>query len=273
MVVWDTVTAFCLVSYKYLHTVPTLRTKPLPIHHFQYIQTPPSLHPNRENTTHTLSELQPATMSYLRYQSARTNERDPYDSDSYYPRPLVRRNSKRQRVSIYDDDECDDYPYTLSHKPSKPSRALTIRQPSQIEKYNIWSRPKHSSVEHHRHHSSDHEDDDDHTVRYKYTTTRYAQPDDDESDREREFRLKVKATFGRPRSSHSSSQKMAAWPGEAFKRREKFVDENWESRERERRGEWWDEPEPQLKERTVTYRRIKRTRTDEWKPLSGWRRS
>jgi hypothetical protein len=211
-------------------------------------------------------------MSYLRYQSSRTRERDPYDSDYFSPRPLVRTNSKRQRADIYDDDEYDDYPYTSSHKSIKPSRALTIRQPSQIEKYNVWSHPKHSSPDQHRRHVSDHDDDDDHTVRYKYTTTRYAQPSDDESDREREFRLKVKATFGRPRSSHSSSHKVTALPGGILKRREKYEDEGWESRERERRGEWWDEQEPQLKERTVTYRRIKRTRTDEWKPLSGWRR-
>ncbi|KAF2691712.1 hypothetical protein K458DRAFT_398135 [Lentithecium fluviatile CBS 122367] len=214
----------------------------------------------------------------LYYQSTRTRERDPYDSESYHSRPLVRRNSKRQRVEIFDDDECDDYPYSSSHKPSKPSRALTIRQPSQLEKYNVWSHPKHSEKEHHHRRSASSDRDDDRTIRYKYTTTRYEPShthahSDDESDREREFRLKVKATFGRPKSSHSSSHKVMAWPGEVFKRREKFVDEDWESRERERNGEWWDENEPQLTERTVRYRKIKRTRTDEWKPLSGWRRS
>jgi hypothetical protein len=219
-------------------------------------------------------------MSYLHYHTSRTRERDNDNSDPFYSRPLVRRDSKRQRADIYDDDEYDDYPYALSNKPSKPSRALTIRQPTQLEKYNVWSHPKHSEKEHHHHHrhSSDN-DDDDRAIRYKYT---YAQPShmhahvhqpDDESDREREFRLKIRATFGRSKPSRSSSHRAMAWPGELFKRREKFENEDWESRERERSGEWWDEQEPQLKERTVTYRRVKRTRTDEWRPLSGWRRS
>ena len=48
-------------------------------------------------------------------------------------------------------------------------------------------------------------------------------------------------------------------------------DEDWETRERERRDSVFDD-EP-VREKTVRFRRIKRTRTDEWKPLSGWRRS
>lgn len=211
-------------------------------------------------------------MSYLNYYSTRSRERDPYDDDLYY-RPLVRVNSKRQRADIYDDDEYDDYPYSSSHKPSKPSRALTIRQPSQLEKYNVWSYPKSSDKSRDKYRSDD--DDDDRTYRYKYTTTRYSprhSHSDDDDDREREFRLKVKTTFGRPKSSHSSSHKASVWSGDLFKRREKWEGEDWESREREKHNSFWDD-EPQLKERTVRYRRIKRTRTDEWKPLSGWRRS
>ncbi|KAJ4286439.1 hypothetical protein N0V90_013139 [Kalmusia sp. IMI 367209] len=216
-------------------------------------------------------------MAYVQYRS--TRERSPIfdDEDLYYTRPLVRRNSKRARADLYDDDEFDDYPY--SNNKSKPSRALTIRQPSQIEKYNVWSRPsasKHGS-KYYSKDTSDDDNDQDRTVRYKYTTTRYSpvsrsrSDDEDERDREREFRLKVKATFGRPKSSHSSERKAMAWSGDLFRRKEKWENEDWETRERERRDSVFDD-EP-VREKTVRFRRIKRTRTDEWKPLSGWRRS
>lgn len=116
-------------------------------------------------------------------------------------------------------------------------------------------------------------------MRYKYTTTRYepshshshshrhSRSDDDD---EREFRLKVKATFGRPKSSHSTEHKAMAWSGDMFRRKEKWVDEDWETRERRRDSVFDDEP---VREKTVRFHRVKRTRTDEWKPLSGWRRS
>lgn len=221
-------------------------------------------------------------MTYVRYHTSHTRERSPFDDeDTYYSRPLVRRNSKRLHTELFndnnDDDENDDYPYSAR----KSSRALTIRQPSQLEKYNIWSNPaQHTSPSHHHHHHHHHrhhspaatdDDAEERTIRYRYTTSRPEYACDDESDREREFRLKIKATFGRPRSS--SHRRMGAWAGEILKRREKFEDEDWETRERERRGDWCDVEEPSLKEKTVRYRRIKRTRTDEWKPLSGWRRS
>ncbi|KAF2192633.1 hypothetical protein K469DRAFT_717205 [Zopfia rhizophila CBS 207.26] len=203
-------------------------------------------------------------MSYLHYHHTSERDRSPYhlDEDPYYSRPLVRRNSKRQRIEVYNDDEYDDYPGYSSHsKPSKPSRSLTIRQPSQLEKYNVWSYPSSSSHHHHRYHD---DSDDSHRHKYKYTRKTYAtRPSDDENDSR--FDVEFKATYRRP----TSSGKAMAWPGELFKRREKWDGVEWESRERERGDDFWDEP--QLKERTVKYRRIKRTKTDEWKPLSGFK--
>ncbi|KAF9735147.1 hypothetical protein PMIN02_004449 [Paraphaeosphaeria minitans] len=223
------------------------------------------------------------------YHSTRTRERSPlfndHDDDYYSARRLVRTNSKR----AYDDgdDEYDDYPYTTNSHKNKPSRALTIRQPSQLEKYNIWSRPasssspKHTSSRYFRS-SFNNQEDDDRTVRYKYTTTRYSPShththahahSDDDSDREREFRLKVKATYGRPRSSHSSERKAMAWSGDMFRTREKWVDEDWETRERERerrRDSLFDDE--RVGEKSVRFRRMKRTKTEEWRPLSGFRR-
>ncbi|KAJ4357508.1 uncharacterized protein N0V89_002084 [Didymosphaeria variabile] len=218
-------------------------------------------------------------MDSLYYRNSRVRERSPLFNDNedfYSSRRLVRTNSKRARADLYDDDEYDDYPY--SHNQAKPSRALTIRQPSQLEKYNVWSRPSSSSPKHtsSRYYKASEDEDDDRTVRYKYTTTRHSpgahsqSRSDEENDREREFRLKVKATFSRPKSSHSSERKAMAWSGDMFRRKEKWVDEDWETRERSRRDSIFDE-EP-MKEKTVRFHRVKRTRTDEWKPLSGFRR-
>ncbi|KAF2440527.1 hypothetical protein P171DRAFT_435317 [Karstenula rhodostoma CBS 690.94] len=213
--------------------------------------------------------------------STRTRERSPlfaddHDDDYYSSRRLVRQDSKRARADLY-DDEYDDYPYSSNQ--TKPSRALAIRQPSQLEKYNVWSRPsssspKHTSSKYYRQ-SLDDEADDDRTVRYKYATTRYSPShppahSDDDSDREREFRLKVKATFGRPKSSHSSERNASAWSADVFRRREKWVDEDYQARERERRDSLFEE-EP-VREKSVRFRRVKRTRTEEWRPLSGFRR-
>lgn len=223
-------------------------------------------------------------MTYLSYHASRTRERSPLfqadDDDDYYSnRRLVRTNSKRVHADFYDDDQYDDYPY--SSNMTKPSRALTIRQPTQLEKYNIWSRPSTSPPKHHtttKYYSKASDDDDeDRTLRYKYTTTRYSPArhshSDDEDDREREFRLRIRATFGRPKSSHSSERKAMALSGDTFRRKDKWVDEEWETRERERgRRDSFFEEAP-AKEKTVRFRRVKRTRTDEWKPLSGWKKS
>jgi hypothetical protein len=229
-------------------------------------------------------------MSSFTYHDTRTRDYDnPYTTDSptYHPRSLIRRNSKRQRVDLFDDknddDEYDDYPYSSSH--NKPSRALTIRQPTQLEKYNVWSSPK--PAEHNRRGRRSHsysysdEEEDEHdasSVRYRYVTprrshSRHHSDDDDRADRE--YRLNVRATFSQPKSSHGS-QKATHWPSDLFKRREKYEHERWETKEKDRRGNetaaFWENEQPALKEKTVRYRRIKRTRTDEWKPLSGWRR-
>ncbi|KAF2795376.1 hypothetical protein K505DRAFT_324069 [Melanomma pulvis-pyrius CBS 109.77] len=242
-------------------------------------------------------------MSYLHYTREREREHSPYTaSDAYYSRPLVRRNSKRQRVDLYSDDEYDDYPYASTPapvvQPVKPSRSLTIRQPSQLEKYNVWS---YTPNENSRAHDRYDDNQDGLGQRYKYTTTTSHKhyvprassrpivlPSDDEDDddrHEREFRLKVKASFGRPKTSLSRSnsishnayeqaQKAMAWSGDLFKRREKWEGVDYESRERSRgsetRGFWEDEP--RAVEKDVRFRRIKRTRTDEWRPLSGFRR-
>lgn len=230
-------------------------------------------------------------MTYVHYHSSRSRsrERSPRfaDEEDYYTSPpsFVRRDSKRRYEDLYDlggDDEgFDDYPKSNS----KSSRALTIRQPSQLEKYNVWSRPslspspsstKYVSKYYRPKDDCDSDDDRrDRTVRYKYTTARYspsprARSDDEVDDsNEREFRLKVKASFGRPKSSHSE-RKTLGWTGDVFRRKEKFEDEGWETRERERRDSFFDES---LKEKTFRFRKVKRTKTEEWKPLSGWRRS
>ncbi|KAH7402404.1 hypothetical protein BKA66DRAFT_564324 [Pyrenochaeta sp. MPI-SDFR-AT-0127] len=226
-------------------------------------------------------------MSYLHLTRTRTRERTP-EYDTRYSRPLARRDSnKRQRhitLSDDEDDGHDDYPYSLSHKPAKLSRALTIRnQPSQLERYNIWSDKRDT-----------HSDDDDEERRsiyekrrtYKYTPHHHNHCDDnDKSDPdEREFRLKVKATFSKPKSPsyhhHHHHGSTHLWPTSLFRTtREKWVDEDWETRERStsrerRRDSFWgdDEEKDEEKESWSRYRRIKRTKTEEFRPLSGWRR-
>jgi hypothetical protein len=73
-----------------------------------------------------------------------------------------------------------------------------------------------------------------------------------------------------------------------FRRRERCVSEDYESRERarsrsreRRRREsfWCDDGDGEVEierefegERVVRWRRVKRTRTDEWRPLAGFRR-
>ncbi|KAF2709586.1 hypothetical protein K504DRAFT_467552 [Pleomassaria siparia CBS 279.74] len=246
-------------------------------------------------------------MPYVQINRKSDREHSPYyESDSFYSRPLVRRDSKRQRVNLYDededDDEYDDYPYAA--KPVKPSRALTIRQPTQLEKYNVWSYSPSPPTET-RSRAHDRYDSDD-VPQYKYTHNtsheRYSprtamrtyptdDDDDDEDKREREFRLKIKASFGRPKSALSRSNsfkqsniydttanKAMAWSGDLFKRRDKWEGTKWETRERrgaETRGYWPDDDEETKNriEKGVRFRQVKRTRTDEWRPLTGFRRA
>jgi hypothetical protein len=225
-------------------------------------------------------------MSYLHLSRTRTRARE--RSPSPPLRSIIRRDTKRSRFITLSDDEDDghdDYPYSSSHRPVKPSRALTIRdQPSQLERYNIWSD---------RHKSEDREEDKilERSRAYRHTSRR--DDDDDDSLRsdpeEREFRLKVAATFSRPQSHpHQHHHEAYVWPGDMFRRKEKWVDEGWETRERSRSrsrssenrrdsfwgdgGFWADRQKETEEEKWSRYRKIKRTKTEEWRPLSGWRR-
>ncbi|KAF2819895.1 hypothetical protein CC86DRAFT_374625 [Ophiobolus disseminans] len=232
-------------------------------------------------------------MSYLHLTNTRTRTRDRTPS----PRPLIRRDTKRSRtitLSDNDDDDLhDDYPYSSSHRPVKPSRALTVRnQPSQLERYNIWSD---------RHVSEDRDDEFERERErvYRHTSTsHHHHHDHHDHDRlrndpeERAFRLNVAATFSRPHMYHSHHHHHDSSPP-VLRRKEKFVDEGWETRERSRSrsgsreisqrdsfwgegGFWGDRKEESGRESedevVRRWRRVKRTKTEEWRPLSGWRR-
>ncbi|KAH6129290.1 hypothetical protein HBI69_001810 [Parastagonospora nodorum] len=219
-------------------------------------------------------------MSYLHLSHMRTRERSP----SPPRRSIIRRDTKRSRFITLTDDEDDghdDYPYSASHRPVKPSRALTIRdQPSQLERYNIWSDRN----------KSEERDEDKTYERVRSHRHRDEAPNAEEHD----FRLKVAATLSRPRpySSHHQHHEVHAWPGDMFRRKEKWIDEGWETRERSRSrsrsrevvgrrdsfwgdGGFWGEREEAREsddEKVTRYRKIKRTKTEEWTPLRGWRR-
>lgn len=217
---------------------------------------------------------------------SRTRERSP----SPPLRSIIRRDTKRTRfISLSDDEDDDghdDYPYSSSHRPVKSSRALTIRnQPSQLERYNIWSD---------RHRSEERDED----KSYERSRVYHRHSNDSDCDpEEKEFRLKLAATFSRHRPSSSSlsphhhhhhHHESHVWPGDMFRRKEKYVDEGWETRERSRSrsrsretrrdsfwgdgGFWKDEGKDSEEENWSRYRRIKRTKTEEWRPLTGWRR-
>ncbi|KAI8938102.1 hypothetical protein NX059_005771 [Plenodomus lindquistii] len=220
-------------------------------------------------------------MSHFHLIRTRTREITP-DYDTYYPRPITHSDSRHQhKLTLSDDsdDGHDDYPYSSSHKPARISRALTLRdQPSTLERYNIWSDRRDT-----------HSDDEDTRRRsferrrvYKYTT---ATPTTRCDPEERDFQLNVQAKLTRPRSSHHHHhhhhESNSFWPTDVLRRKEKWVDEDWEvrerslSRERRRRdsfwGGWEDESE-ENKESWSRYRRVKSTKTEEVVPLSGWRR-
>lgn len=225
-------------------------------------------------------------MSHLHLTRTRTRERTP-DYDTYYARPLVRRDSKRQRlISLNSDDEGqDDYPYSSSHRPAKTSRALTLRnQPSQLERYNIWSTGRD------RYTPDDSEDERRRSYErrntYKHRSSRHHYSDDHDDlhgdPEERAFRLKVQASISRPKSSHHHhhTDTSSLWPSDMFRRKEKWIDEDWEtrersvSRERTRRDSLWgdDVDKGEESESWSRFRRIKRTKTEEFRPLSAWRR-
>lgn len=118
--------------------------------------------------------------------------------------------------------------------------------------------------------------------------------DEVNEDEERAFRLRV-ARLARatpryidppPRRDQTASDdervRPRVWPGGLFQGRERCVSEDVEarerSRERRRRERVWEddvgiEAEAESEAvRWVRWRRVKRTRTEEWRPLAGWRR-
>jgi hypothetical protein len=219
-----------------------------------------------------------------------TRERE-RDRERTSPPPLPRRTSfKRQRIFSSDDEDniYDDYPYSGAHR---PSRALVRRdQPSQLERWNIWSDSRKEDRE-----RCDSGAEDDERERRRHRRVSFA--DEVNGDEERAFRLRIASLRERrlsppPRRHHTESDdervRPSVWSGELFRRRERCVSEDYESRERarsrsreRRRREsfWCDDGDGEVEierefegERVVRWRRVKRTRTDEWRPLAGFRR-
>jgi hypothetical protein len=269
-------------------------------------------------------------MSHIHLPRLHTSRPSYYPSYSYslFPPSLTRRDShKRHRSITLSDDEDeghDDYPYSANHKPARLSRASTSRAmvvrkepsqlvvmrepPSQLERLNVWSDNRRSM-----------DRDEDEGRRRSYDTTRrvyrYSELDgrvhsNSEDEDEREFRLKVDATFGRPNSPHPRRLSVSPLPSsrlltehththyDTLRPNNTWVDEQWETRERSvsrersrsqsrvrRNSLWRDVPMIEERERESegelwrSYtRRVKRTKMDreeeeeEWRPLSGWRR-
>lgn len=223
-------------------------------------------------------------MSSLRYHHTRTRS---HSRERTSPDPLLRRASlKRQRLFTTDsDNEYDDYPYSGAHR---PSRAIVTRNaPSQLERWNIWSSPhreerRDSGTEetsHERRHRrvsfadefNEHEELD-----FRFRAARL---------RERETRLSPSTARIRAESD-DERVRPSVWFAELRRRRERCVSEDFEARERarsrsrerrrrERLPGAADEHEIVAEdideERVVRYRKVKKTRVDEWRPLSGWR--
>lgn len=118
------------------------------------------------------------------------------------------------------------------------------------------------------------------------------------ADEEREFRLRIARLREREtrlspvpvRFRAESDEERASprvWAAELFRTsRARCVSEEYEARERartrsverRRRERLWGGGEEVVErgvegERVVRYRRIKKTRTDEWRPLTGFRRT
>ncbi|KAF2632737.1 hypothetical protein BU25DRAFT_453924 [Macroventuria anomochaeta] len=228
-------------------------------------------------------------MSAFTYHHTRTRSRS---RERTSPPPLPRRTSfKRQRLFLSDDEDdgYDDYPYAGNHR---PSRALVRRdQPSQLERWNIWS----DSRAEERCDSGNEESERERRRRHR----RVSFADEHNEDEERGFRLRIaRLTSERPRhlsppprryQTESDDERARAhvWSAELLHRRERCVSEDYEARERarsrlterRRRERSWggDDEDEEIErefdgERVVRWRRIKRTRTDEWRPLAGWRR-
>jgi hypothetical protein len=65
---------------------------------------------------------------------------------------------------------------------------------------------------------------------------------------------------------------MAEWSGDMFRRREKWERVDWESDGYAGADFWDDESDTAPVREVVRYRKVKRSRTDEWRPLAGFRR-
>ena len=221
-------------------------------------------------------------MSYLHFNHTRIRERTPDYEPSYSRAQVPRESNERRRditLSDVDDDGHDDYPYSYKHKAAKLSRALTVRdEPSQLERYNVWPDNRRN-------------DDDDERRRgyetrhtYKHSSDRF---DNDDAD-DRGVRFSLKATFERPHSSHhhhslSRDFDTHLWPSDVLRRKDRWVDEAWESSERStsrersltRRDSWgeFEEKDKEFEdEKWSRYRRTTVSKTEELRPLSSWRR-
>ncbi|CBX94529.1 hypothetical protein IAQ61_009631 [Plenodomus lingam] len=237
-------------------------------------------------------------MSHFHLTHTHTREHTP-DYDTHHLQPVHHKDSKySRRITLSDDsdDGHDDYPYSSSQKLQRTSHTLALRnQPSQLERFNIWSdidrRDAQSDDEDARRRSYERR-----TV-YKYTTTtpthrHYSKDKDDvyESDG-RDFQLKIQAEFTRPKPSQDyhpqhlhlhHHETTDIWPTDVVHRKEKWVDEDWEMRERSllrawrRESDFWgDETEGKATEKNIwrRYHKVKSMKTEKLVPLSGWRRS
>lgn len=219
-------------------------------------------------------------MTYLQYTHTHARERTP-EYEAHNSRPLVRRNTHKHDHSItlsdLDNDGHDDYPYPANHKSNRLSSALTVRnQPSQLERYNVWSNDTRDNEDEERRRSYETR----HT--YKYSD-RYYHSDEEDAD-DRAFRFRINSALDRPSTSHHHSHGTHLWPSDRLHRSDSWIDERWESRERSqsrersrvRRSSIWGDFEEKEREtqdeRWSRYQRISGAHTEEIRPLSGWRR-
>jgi len=139
-----------------------------------------------------------------------------------------------------------------------------------IAELGVWQAPSsHSSSHrhhhHHHHHSSSEDDDDGYAAKYKYTRKTYV---DDEPTNKYKYEMTY---HGRPSSSsHSYSDKPMFWPGDLFKSKDKWEQVDYMKEKREHKNDFWNDDD-EIKE-TTRYRKVKRSKTNEWKPLGGFRR-
>lgn len=219
-------------------------------------------------------------MPYLHYTHTHSRERTP-EYDAHNSRHLVRRNASTPARSItlsdLDDDGHDDYPYPANHRLSRGPTALTIRdQPSQLERYNIWSNDTRNTEDEERRHSYD--------ARHTYNYSAHHHHSDDEDRTGRGIRLRFNSALERPRTSHHHSHGTHLRPSDSLHRSDRWVAEHWESRERSQSrersrvrhdsvfGDFEERERETSAERWSRYQRVSGANTEELRPLSGWRR-